>query len=297
MSVERKNGSFTPSVEDLLFTETTVGGDVLDRAFFYELTEGWSPEALEALKERVTARVQDFYRGVASVQGTDPAETARDVESAARDVGMWFTEGSRLGGMLDSALEGFVRERGAANVTPEELSSFVDGFRERPEFSSHADRLVGWMYNRCREYGWDYTRVSDPYTTVDQVKFFIYGYPYLVEERRRDFASFMVGRLGSSTPEGAELRLADGDLFLQGRKVRSLVADRRSRDVRVVFNFFGPDGREAVPVDSLSREDRDVLFGRLGGLWERSPRLREDWHDEERKASKGLRRKPGGPSL
>lgn len=281
MSVERKNGSFTPSVEDLLFTETTVGGDVLDRAFFYELTEGWSPEALEALKERVTARVQDFYRGVASVQGTGPAETARDVESAARHVGMWFTEGSRLGGMLDSALEGFVRERGAANVTPEELSSFVDGFRERPQFASHSERLVGWMYNRCREYGWDYTRVSDPYRTVDQVQLFIDGYPYLVEERRRDFASFMVGRLGSSIPEGVELRFADGDLFLQGREVRSLVVDRRSRDVLVIFNSPGAEARVSVSAAALSGEDRDVLFGRLGGLWERSPRLRERWKDEE----------------
>lgn len=147
--------------ENLLFTELTVGGDVLDRGFLYELTRDLDGNALLDLRNRVRASVATFYSGVNELERGKPGLTEKDVQFIEKELESYFSPWARLAGSMDYRLEG-----------PEGPGDDLVAYADRilaigrmaladPDLRKYAGNIRGWIRNRWADAGFDLGKLPE----------------------------------------------------------------------------------------------------------------------------------------
>lgn len=163
-SSEAKKLQESFSVKDLLVGELTTGNDVLDREFFYMLTEGKTQQQMNELKEEVTKDVMNFYDGVAKLEGTSPEENSRTQKFIQRDIDHWFSPWNLQGGKMDHELNDMLNAIADGKLSQDSLkwsvaAIAINNANEHPEFKRN---IAGWVKNRCEEQGISLSELPKP---------------------------------------------------------------------------------------------------------------------------------------
>ena len=177
-----KTRSYDARVEDLLVTDFTVGGDAMDRAFFYQMTKDATKEDLDYLRDRVKKRVCEFERSLADGGFALPGHGE---EKAAKRVDSWFGPWNRIAGEMEDAIE----RKGidAGKFDEEDLSVLVEAYAKRPDLAPYLDmELKGFVANRCRDMDLDYFLVHENLRYPEGEKLFREDFPFLVTSQHDD---------------------------------------------------------------------------------------------------------------
>ena len=149
--------------EDLLFTELTVGGDVLDRGFLYELTSNLDEKGLLDLRNRARARVATFYSGVNELEKGEPGLTEKDVQFIEHQLDAYFSPWARLAGSMDSRLEG-------PDGPGDDLVAYADRILAigrtalaDPDLRKYEGNIRGWIRNRWADAGFDLDKLPQDF--------------------------------------------------------------------------------------------------------------------------------------
>lgn len=272
--------AFSPSIEDLLFNEITVGGDVLDRELFYQLTKDMSPQDLDDLQERVRARALSFYDGLyleelkrtgKSLEDFPRQSFEKDTQMVDKQLHSWFREWTRLAGRIDDAI---TRNRivGAASFLDEELLSTLCAlFARSKEYEPYKDReLKGYVFNKCIDNSLDYMKVAEALRDKDLEKTFMEKHPYLNESGqtgllKRAYEASKKADMPLSVPSyngeriniSSFLPLSHCYLLPQGQPTAiAFTYNPAGYGEYVVFD----DNGFAIPVEELSPWGKKVVF-------------------------------------
>ncbi len=190
--------TLSPQVENLLVGEMTVGTDVLDRSYFYQLTKDMTQEQLDALRARVAERVEDFNRRVheeeAKREGLSMADMPllayeKERKGMEKELNSWFRPWTRLAGRIEFAMESREMDSGK-NLDEAMLSSIVGEFARMEEYAPYLEReLKGFAFNRCVDRKLDYTKLPPELKTADLEKKFLEEFPFCVEAKEWDMLS------------------------------------------------------------------------------------------------------------
>lgn len=154
----------------LLVQEITVGGDVLDRATFYRLSQNFSEPIMNTLQKSVSAIAKDHYSGVRSEIGGDAARDNKFVDSQVKS---WFRPWTRLAGRMEVEIDfaRWDRHDDGAPFYVGDLSAILDSFSKLPECQPYLDReFKDFVANICEEYGFDYMKMSERFRDADSEK-------------------------------------------------------------------------------------------------------------------------------
>ena len=148
---------FRPDIETLLFDDLTVGGDVLDRSMFYIATRNMNEEQMQSLHDSVKEKVIAYYAGV----DNDAPNANMDKKEALTEklLHSWFRPWTRLAGRLEYHLDK-IQESEAGPVTLQHIEAEARSAMANPAYAPYIDKnLLGWILNRCVDYGLDYTMI------------------------------------------------------------------------------------------------------------------------------------------
>lgn len=156
-SAERNNTRFE-DIEKLLVEDLTVGGDALDRVFFYRMTSEMTPEEFSRLQESVREKVETFYAGVnENASEKTKQDTSRFIEKALNS---WFRPWTRLAGEMESELD-MIKMDPDRMLTPWDVETIARAHMDTPRFAPYKNKeMLGWIRNRCADNGLDYTLIS-----------------------------------------------------------------------------------------------------------------------------------------
>ena len=234
--------------ENLLVDELTVGGDALDRAFFYTLTENLDDKGLRDLKAHVRVRLADYYAEVNKAQGLEGL-TDRDVRFIDKSVRSWFHPWTRIAGEMEVRLgdpgDDLVAYRDRlVNIARKALAD--------PALEVYRDREIpGWTFNRCYEAGLDYTRLPADVKTPELEKKYAETHPYYVDSKEFDLLARAYG-MGRETTE----RIPPG-------AVAGLDGFRWSRAAEFSHPFL-VDGKRATGLRFIDFEDCTNVYVKTG---------------------------------
>ena len=148
---------FRPDIETLLFDNLTVGGDVLDRSMFYIATRNMNEEQMQSLHDSVKEKVIAYYAGV---DNDAPNADMDKIEALTEKLlHSWFRPWTRLAGRLEYHLDK-IQESEAGPVTLQHIEAEARSAMANPAYAPYIDKnLLGWILNRCVDYGLDYTMI------------------------------------------------------------------------------------------------------------------------------------------
>ena len=148
---------FRPDIKTLLFDDLTVGGDVLDRSMFYIATRNMNEEQIQSLHDSVKEKVIAYYAGV---DNDAPNADMDKIEALTEKLlHSWFRPWTRLAGRLEYHLDK-IQESEAGPVTLQHIEAEARSAMANPAYAPYIDKnLLGWILNRCVDYGLDYTMI------------------------------------------------------------------------------------------------------------------------------------------
>lgn len=176
-------------LERLLVDELTVGGDALDRAFFYRLSSGMSETQLASLRESVKEKAERFYENVQKEHvalggNLNGKEWQRTENFIQKSLDSWFSPWTRLAGRMEEEIGLRV------DLDEKSLSDILLGFSRLEEYRPYLDReFKGFVSNRCFDMGLDYFKMAPELRTLDLLKKWESDYPYLLESKEWDLLS------------------------------------------------------------------------------------------------------------
>lgn len=215
MSIQNNNMRAPAAIaEDLLVNELTVGGDVLDRAYFWELTKVLNDRRMESLKERVRVRVADFYSGVNELEGRGPGLRDSDVSFIDRSLDSWFSKWSLAAGRMDSLLG----EPGDdLYAFRDRMVNIVRDALKDPNLKAyHKTEIPGWLYFRSGEASFNYMSLPDDVRSPEfEAKFKKEGLPFDAMDLESDLlsAAYTMGRAYQDVIQPGECRGLEGDVW------------------------------------------------------------------------------------
>ena len=297
-------------LENLLFAELTVGGDVLDRALFYSLSKGLDDEQLSALKERVRERVEGFYAGVrkehialgGNLQEGEPEKTSRFIDRSLRS---WFRPWTRLAGSIESTIDWNRYERGV-EVNEKLLKSIFEAYSKEEAYKPYLEKeFKGFVSNKCFENGLDYLKMPERLRSPELDKKWRKEYPYFLESMewdimgmaykmgtKRDMVlkeeeAFENGYIGGKVSWSSFLEIPNGPVFGGGRAAGKVtgVGQIDYKDCTNCFVVFNGNER-AVNIYELSRVQRSSVLERVFSMNKYAEKKVE-------KANKAPKRKSG----
>lgn len=222
-------------LERLLVDELTVGGDTLDRAFFYQLSSGMSAEELASLRESVKERVEKFYLNVVkehvALGGNFDGKEWRKTEIfIQKSLDSWFSPWTRLAGRMEEEIGLQV------DLDEKRLSDILLSFIHLEEYKPYLDReFKGFVSNRCFDLGFDYSKMAPELRTPDLLKKWESDYPYLLESKEWDLLS-MAYKAGSPGKMNLQEKPAESNGYIGGETCWS-------RYLNVVNGPTLPDGK------------------------------------------------------
>lgn len=154
---------------------------VFDRGRFYDSTLYMNQGDLERVKASLLDRIEVRMKAEGRLCSREHRYAVKEVESIFRP---W----TRLAGRIDSEL----RRRGIpgfpTRAADEEVFAAVCSFFSRqPEYKAYVDKeLKGYVYNRCREWYYDYTMLPDELRTAELTEKFGQEYPFCMESKQWD---------------------------------------------------------------------------------------------------------------
>ena len=120
-------------LKSMLVSEITVSSDVLDRGYFYKLSQNLSEPVMDVLRKIVSAESKQYYKNVRSMVGGD---AERDNKFVDKQVKSWFSPWTRLAGQMEESIDFFNKSSTTAfgkvfdvNI----LSGILDIFSEEPD--------------------------------------------------------------------------------------------------------------------------------------------------------------------
>lgn len=266
----RQTKAFLPEIESMMVDELTVGGDAVDRATVYAFTHDYTPERLQALRNRVLDRAMRFYEDLRKVQLT----TDRDMESTRRMCeGMlkgWLSPWGRFAGRMEYEMDQAVMS-GNLDYDIPFLARSMDAFRTLPEAAQFpVDKFDGFVFNRCAEHFLDYTKLPERYRRDDLEKSYREQFPWLVGSEHdrvlKDFRALCVP--SKDDPDTREYRLfrpfVIQDDIVTGIRVYAPQGGPVSD--YVVFRERDMDGQVMMPVKDLPAQDRRTVIERLSDI-------------------------------
>lgn len=172
-------------LKSLLVKEFTVGGDVLDRATFYCLSQNFSEPVMNMLQKAVSAQAKNYYNEVRSIIGGD---AARDNKFVDRQVKSWFRPWTRLAGRIEDTiiLNSFEMVGTGRFFGTREFADMVESFSKLPEYQPYLDReLKGFVANICEEHGFDYMKMPVRFRDADREKTWKKNHPVKKSSRTK----------------------------------------------------------------------------------------------------------------
>lgn len=179
-------------LESLLVEEITIGSDVLDRSYFYEITMGMSDELLNSIKSNVKKRVETENRQYDDNNfiRRSPEELAKERRLVEGQLHGWFRPWTRLAGRIDHEVESMTTSVNGTGIDEKAFSEVCLKFRDLPEYQPFLDReFAGYIVNRCKEFKLDYTRLPESLKTLDLEVKFMNDFPYLMESKEWEILS------------------------------------------------------------------------------------------------------------
>ena len=125
-------------------------GQELSRAAFWRMTRDFGEQEMKACASMAEALVGAHYSGVPA--GDD---TERDRRWAMRMCKSWFRPWTRLAGELEARVE----DAGKENDLLCRICDAGAFAYSSSRFAPYRQNLYGWVHNRCRDEGLDYTLV------------------------------------------------------------------------------------------------------------------------------------------
>lgn len=219
----------------LLLDELTVGGDALDRAFFYRLSSGISETQLASLRESVKEQAERFYENVQKEHvalggNLDGKEWQKTEKFIQKSLDSWFSPWTRLAGRMEEEIGLRV------DLDEKSLSDILLGFSRLEEYRPYLDReFKGFVSNRCFDLGFDYSKMAPELRTPDLLKKWESDYPYLLESKEWDLLS-MAYKAGSPGKMNLQEKPAESNGYIGGETCWS-------RYLNVVNGPTLPDGK------------------------------------------------------
>lgn len=202
-------------LERLLVDELTVGGDTLDRAFFYQLSSGMSETQLASLRESVKEKAERFYENVQKEHvalggNLDGKEWQKTEKFIQKSLDSWFSPWTRLAGRMEEEIGLQV------DLDEKRLSDILLSFIHLEEYKPYLDReFKGFVSNRCFDLGFDYSKMASELRTPDLLKKWESDYPYLLESKEWDLLS-MAYKAGSPGKMNLQEKPAESNGYIGG---------------------------------------------------------------------------------
>lgn len=179
-----KQISFRPDIETLLVDDLTVGGDVLDRAFFYLATKDMNDAQLQQLRDNVRKKAVDFYSNMDKkndLPGHKDAEKFVD-----KQLHSWFRPWTHLAGKLEHQLDE-IHMSDSGPVSLKVIEATARDAMADPAYANYINReLKGWIRNRCADYGLDYTKLPEDLQYEGAAETYRQMFPEYVKDTKID---------------------------------------------------------------------------------------------------------------
>lgn len=178
----------------LLVQEIIKGGDVLDRATFYRLSQNFSEPIINSLQKSVSAMAKDHYSRVRSEISSKGrfdigGYAALDNKFVDRQVKSWFRPWTRLAGRMENEIDIARWDREEINCEPfypGDLSAVLDSFSKLPEYQPYLDReFKDFVANICEKYGFDYLKMPERFRDADSEKTWKKNHPVKKSSRTK----------------------------------------------------------------------------------------------------------------
>ena len=259
----------------LLVDELTVGGDALDRAFFFRLSSGMSETQLASLRESVREQAERFYENVqkehVSLGGNLDGKEWRKTEIfIQKSLDSWFSPWTRLAGRMEEEIGLQV------DLDEKRLSDILFSFIHLEEYKPYLDReFKGFVSNRCFDLRFDYSKMAPELRTPELLNKWENDFPYLLESKEWELLSMAYkagspckmnlqkkpsasnGYIGGETSWSRYLNLSYGPTLTEGK-----VTGLGQIDYKDCTNAFVvlDNGKKALFFDGLTNmQKRSVL--------------------------------------
>ena len=278
MAVKNQMKAKLPPIGRLMVDELTVGGDVVDRSTVYAYTKDYTREQLESLREDVNTVTMDFYKSLGSVSKVTDETLSRDQRWVERMLHSWLGPWGRFAGRMEYEMENDIRDNQRV-IDEKYLTSVMDKYLNSPEAVPFSDRkFCGFAYNRCVEYGLDYTQLPERYLNEASVKAFRADYPYLVESEHETLLRQMRA-MTSLRPDGFREYQFPREFTLQGESVTKFLTYRLPEEKRdydyIVFKQRDVDGPMMHPISDLPKNERIAVMERINDAVKYGPRKKK----------------------
>lgn len=267
-----------------LVDDLTIGPDVLDRAFFYNLSSGLSKSELVKVRSSVRERALRFYEDVqkehvslgGELEAGEWQNTERFVEKMLNH---WFNPWTRLAGAIESEIDYRKLSLSPEQFDEKTLSSVLMKYSRLDEYKPYLDReFKGFVSNKCLDYGLDYSMMAPELRTPELLKKWEEDYPYLMESKEWDILSMAYkaggprkmtlqeepdlsnGFIGGDTSWSSFLNVVHGPVLKDG-KVTGL-GQIDYKDCTNTFVILDGD-RKAVFFDGLSKQQKHSVLERV----------------------------------
>ena len=167
-----ENTPFKLDIEKLLFDDLTVGAGVLDRSMFYLATMNMSEAQIQALRESVKEKALSFFRQID--YDINKIEVFVD-----KQLNSWFRPWTRLAGRMEYHLNN-IQESDAGPVSLAHIETEARSVMADPAHAPFEKYILGWIRNRCVDYGLDYTKIPKDLQYEGAVENFKKEFPELV---------------------------------------------------------------------------------------------------------------------
>lgn len=175
-------------LKSMLVREITVGADVLDRAYFYRLSQNFSESVMDVLQKTVSAEAKEYYKNVRAKVGGD---AERDNKFVDKQVNTWFSPWTRLAGRMDYTVDfsKFPDING--------LIVFLEFFSLLPECQPYLDKeFKDFAINLCEDWGLNYFELPEKFRDTAHERTFIKNHPEFAPAGKAKDAEKTVKRSG-----------------------------------------------------------------------------------------------------
>lgn len=169
-------------LKSMLVSEITVGPSVLDRGFFYRLSQNLSEPVMDVLRKTVSAESKQYYKNVRSMVGGDAERDNKFVDSQVKS---WFRPWTRLDGRMEDAID-FARweiaiEPDGVPFSVGDLSAILDSFSKLPEYQPYLEKeFKVFAAERCEGLRLNYLDLPEKFRDAACERAFIKNHPELV---------------------------------------------------------------------------------------------------------------------